>query len=196
MSEGVTGRRGWQLPDHEPQALGSVDAAAAVERVHAEFVPTLRGAVWGYVSGVSEGTVQTGDHSKPVVTLRLERNEAHEGRTSVSSVRLSGGEALGFAKAGDLVEAVGSRESAYLVARDSVNHTTGAVYHLGRTRKAIVVFFAALVAVFIASICIFVAVTVFQGAQGSSNRSNDFRQQQIQHCLAGGGSRAFCESIP
>jgi hypothetical protein len=167
-----------------------------VETIREELAPTLRGAIWGYVSGVSEGSVQTGEQSKPVVTLRLERNDPHEGRTSVSIVRLSGGEALGFAKAGDLVEAVGRRKSAYLVATDCVNHTTGAAYHVRRTRTAIFVVFAALIAVFVASIFIFVAVSIFQSAQSSSNNNSDFRQQAIQHCLASGGSRAFCESIP
>ena len=167
-----------------------------VETMREEFAPTLSGALWGYVSGVSEGSVQTGEQPKPVVTLRLERNDPHQGRTSVLSVRLSGGEALGFAKAGDLVEAVGSRESAYLVAKDCVNHTTGAVYHDAKRRIAIFVFFAALIAVFVASVIIFVAISIFEGAQGSSNNRGDFRQQAIQHCLAGGGSHAFCESIP
>lgn len=94
--------------------------------------PVLRGSVSGQVLASSEGSVQGQKESTPVVTVRLERNDPHAGRTLVASVRLRGPDALGFAHVGDWIEVAGPTRSAYVEARRSVNHTTGAHYRAPR----------------------------------------------------------------
>jgi hypothetical protein len=84
--------------------------------------------VFGQVADVSEASLQKNNVTEPIVTFRLERNDPHAGRIFVASVRLEGGDAVGFADNGDWIEAAGTRKSAHLVASCCINHTTGAVY--------------------------------------------------------------------
>ena len=192
---GSGGRRGWQLPERDEPFVQDepADVAEPPPDVSGQPRPTLSGGVFGQVVDVDVGSVQMGQMSQPVLTMRLERNDPHAGRTFVAAVRLTGGDALGFADVGDWVEAVGRKKSAYLVASRCVNHTTGAVYTGGTPKQLrVIVIFLAVVALMIGGFVFFAT----QMAEKFDDQSKDFRQQSIERCLEAGGSREFCGAAP
>lgn len=138
-------RRGWRLPGQQPRLDPAQLATPDPSIAHAptgrpalsEPVPTMRGAVFGQVTSEDQATIQGTQKSYPIVTLRLERNDPHAGRSFVASVRLDGEDAVGFADVGDWVEAVGRQTSAFLSAKRCVNHTTGAVFDGGYQLSAL-----------------------------------------------------------
>ncbi|WP_271023388.1 hypothetical protein [Rhizobium sp. RCAM05973] len=95
----------------------------------------MAGSIAGQVTDVEQATLQSGQTNVPILTLRLERNDPHAGRTFVASVRLVGTSVSGFADVGDWVEAIGRKSPTFLAATRCVNHTTQAVYIGGLTSR-------------------------------------------------------------
>jgi hypothetical protein len=190
-------RRGWQIPGQP--SLGDVaPASPPQERPRTETPPvasepksTLRGGVLGQVTDVSEATLQSNQGAEPIMTLRLERNDPHAGRTFLASVRLKGGDSVGFADVGDWIEAVGKRKSAYLVATRCVNHTTGAVYRRSVGQRlatvAKVIAFVVL-AIFVVLFLAFAAIQVVDSLAARGGQSARF----VQQCLDSGAPPDFC----
>jgi len=185
-------RRGWQLPGQESSleststeaAEPQQDLSPAEKAGGLEPTPTMRGSVLGQVTDVEKSTLQRGEANDPIVTLRLERNDPHEGRTFVATVRLEGGEALGFADRGDWIEAVGKSKSAYLIARRCINHTTGAVY--GTTgRRALKVLRVILVILLLGGFALF-ALNMF-------NSYSRQKAQMVSLCEQSGAPREMCQ---
>ena len=197
MNPGAPGeprqRRGWQLPGQDPARDDApapprerpVDDAPAAARRPTTPAATLPNGLVGQVTDVSEATLQTNQVSEPIVTFRLERNDPHSGRSFVATVRLKGGDAVGFADVGDWIEAVGKRKSAHLVATRCVNHTTGAVYGHGAGRRVGQAVVVAVAVVVIVAIVAIVATSII--GQGASQR---------EQCLDSGAPTSFCESLP
>jgi hypothetical protein len=155
-------------------------------------VPTavLRRSIAGEVATVSEGAVPVNQTSKPIVTLRLERHDPHAGPTHVATVRLQGGDALGFARVGDWVEATGRNRSAHLVASHCVNHSTGAVYRAGFAARfgVTLLTFTAVVVAGIVFLLIFMVFVV-----GADKAADTQRQQFMEECIKSGVPRSVCE---
>lgn len=136
-------RRGWQLPD--PQSVSDTSPPRQEEHTIPRTPPaltgqqipaqTMAGSIAGQVTDVEQATLQSGQTNVPILTLRLERNDPHAGRTFVASVRLVGTSVSGFADVGDWVEAIGRKSPTFLAATRCVNHTTQAVYIGGLTSR-------------------------------------------------------------
>src|SRR4051812_47791880 len=84
-------RRGWQLPTPPPGGGGTTSEPLGDEPSRRQEIGeppngaalSLRGAVFGQVTEVSEGAIQGSQSNEPVVTLRLERYDPHVGRTAI-----------------------------------------------------------------------------------------------------------------
>lgn len=164
------------------------------------FTPTLRGAVYGQVTEVSESALQYGQGSEPIATLRLERHDAHAGRTAVATVRLKGADALGFAGEGDLVEAVGRRTSALLTASHCINHSTGAVYKGGTVRMLrrvviLLAIFLALGGAMLFGITKLATEAEEAGREDFERQSQQMREESYRDCLASGAPASMCETL-
>jgi hypothetical protein len=196
-------RRGWQLPQHgsvpdqsAPSAGPSEQTASRTEEPRqppSEPVLSLRNGVFGQVTDVSEGSIQVNQSTEPVATLRLERYDPHVGRTSVLIVRLSGGDALGFAETGDWVEAAGRKKSAYIAASRCINHTTGAVYRKGGARKVGRIVLAIVIVLVVLGAFLLIA-NHFQNQFDKTSQTQ--RDNAVSACLKSGSPSSFCESIP
>lgn len=202
--EGIEGqsprsRRGWRLPTRPGVPTGSVvstersgdkgGGGPGSDRPPSEATLSLRGGVFGQVTDVSEGTDP--QSSQPVVTVRLERYDPHVGRTGIFVVRLRGGDALGFAEAGDWVEAAGKRRSAYIDASRCVNHTTGAQYRSRGTGTWLV-----LLAFLIVFLLVMIGIIVLLSNHFDNQANHVLRSHSgrvIELCGQGRPPRSLCE---
>ena len=162
-------RRGWQIPSQQSTQDGAPRPSPQASPLTPEPggpKPTLRGSVFGQVADVSEATLQTSrpfstnQVTEPIVTLRLERNDPHAGRSFIANVRLNGGDAVGFADVGDWIEAVGKRKPAHLVATHCVNHTTGAEYGVRPVGLSATIVIAIVIVIVIVIVLAFVGMAV------------------------------------
>jgi len=136
-------RTGWQLPG----APGSVPGGAPgppqrqdraggrpahgdglKPRSAAPPSAVLAGGIAGEARNIAQGTIQGSNSSVSVVTFRLEQHDPSAGRTSMVTVRLYGGRAVGFVSEGDWVEAKGQTRQGFLNAEVALNRTSGAEF--------------------------------------------------------------------
>jgi hypothetical protein len=166
--------------------------------------------VIGQVAEVNQTSVPVGQQLQPVTMLRLEAHSAEAGRTSVTSVRLQGDEAVGFAAMGDWVEVTGKVQSNPIVASKAVNHTTGAIYDAGRKRLRRAIVTVIVLGVF--ATLVVIAILVFNNLarinQEQFERQRQEQQEQfendrenarelfIEQCIQNGFSPDFCEDTP
>jgi hypothetical protein len=88
----------------------------------------LAGGIAGEARNIAQGTIQGSNSSVTVVTFRLEQHDPSAGRTSMVTVRLYGGRAVGFVSEGDWVEAKGQSRQGFLNAEVALNRTSGAEF--------------------------------------------------------------------
>jgi hypothetical protein len=106
-------------PDH-----GDRSKPRSAERPSA----VLTGGIAGEARNIQLGTIQGSNSSIIVLTFRLEQHDPSAGRTSMVTVRMYGGSAVGFVSEGDWVEAKGQSRRGFLNAEVALNRTSGAEF--------------------------------------------------------------------
>jgi hypothetical protein len=132
-------RAGWQLPGVPAGASGPPQPPRPAggqpdrdDRLKRRSAPrpsaVLAGGIAGEARNIAQGTIQSSNSSVNVVTFRLEQHDPSVGRTSMVTVRLYGGRAVGFVSEGDWVEAKGQSRHGFLNAEVALNRTSGAEF--------------------------------------------------------------------
>jgi hypothetical protein len=112
------------------------------------------GSVAGQASALATTSVQSPNGVQTtVVTFRLEQYDARAGRTAVTTARMIGDQALGFAAEGDWIEVLGKSKHGIIEVSRAVNLTSQAQYSRpgeGCSKVALYVAYGVFIIVFLA----------------------------------------------